>query len=341
MEFEFLQRARGRHVKRRWSWQRFWLAFSCGGLLLIGTLAMVKVIRSGMAAKIAEPEAPLETFSPPVVDQTRPDVLRERPSDRSVPDAVNQFLQAERSLNVERLEKLSERGVRFEEVDYSPRCLPQWDFRKESREVIWFYHYQACKLAPNQPVTVFGAVDGLGYPIFQHPPLNEDPLALLDSQYAALKWVALEKPSLALVVGSNGPWPRSGAIIDVFLVNTTSSPQFWRFRDGAFEESPPSSAQLIEFRDHTGDGYRDLCAFRLEGDESQIGVIHPFLPAIGSFALEPTKLPAGPLSALHQSFNRIHDGAQMDYPFVLGAPATERVFDQEEPEEESVPSDES
>lgn len=304
---------------------------------------MVKVVRSGMGTKVAESsETPLETYSPPSVDQPKPDVLRERPSDRTVPDAVNRFLQNERSLNIERLENLRAQSVSFDEVDFSPRCLPQWDFRKESREVIWFYHYQACALAQNQPVTVFGAVDGLGNPLFQHPPLDDDPLALIDSQYAGLKWVALEKPAVAMIVGSNGPWARCGAVIDVFLVNEVQGPRFWRFRNGTFEENPRSSAQLIEFRDHTGDGYRDLCAFRVEGDESQIGLVHPFLPASGSFAFEASESSASSLSMLHQSFNQIHQGSQVDYPFVLGAPAVENVFDQEEetPEEET-PSKES
>ncbi|MDB4491687.1 hypothetical protein N9260_01555, partial [bacterium] len=76
MEFDFLQQARSRRAKRGWLWKRFWLVFSCGGLLLIGTLSLIKALRAGGSEQISSPTdtAPLETYSPTASDKPLPNV---------------------------------------------------------------------------------------------------------------------------------------------------------------------------------------------------------------------------------------------------------------------------
>lgn len=344
MEFEFLQQARSRRSKRGWLWKRFWLAFSCGGLLLIGTLSLIKAIRAGGSEQVSSPTdtTPLETYSPPTSDKPLPNVLHERPRERPIPSAVNEFLRSKQSLNSRRLELLQDHELSIRPVDFSARCLPQWDFRKADRSVIWFYHYPSGRTDVGKLMTSFGAVDGLGSPLFQYPPATGDPLALLDSQYAALKWVALEKPAVALIVGSNGPWKRSGTVTDLFLVNKVDGPRFWRFRNGDFEESPPCSPHLVDFRDVTGDGYRDLCSFWLtetEGTETAHGLTYPYEPAFGTFASIANPIGRSELTAIHKDFQRIHAGESLDHPFVLGAPAQERVFSPETADEPEASED--
>lgn len=338
MEFEFLQQARGRRTKRTGSWKRFWLAFSCGGLLLIGTVSLINSIREADSDNVSAPveSTPLETFEPPTTDKPSPNVLHERPSERPVPSAVNEFLRSEESLNSRRLELLQEYDIGVRRVDFSARCLPQWDFRRADRGIIWFYHYQSGRTDEGKLMTSFGAVDGLGTPLFKYPPSTGDPLALLDSQYDALKWVALEKPAVALIVGSNGPWERSGTVTDIFLVNQVTGNRFWRFRNGGFEESPPYSPHLVDFRDVTGDGFRDLCSFWLigsEGMEVPSGQTYPFDPATGTFASTASRLEQSWLTIIYRDYQRIHKGESLNHPFVMGAPAEQRVFTPEPPQE--------
>ncbi|NCF86064.1 MAG: hypothetical protein GWQ08_11120 [Verrucomicrobiaceae bacterium] len=335
MEFEFLQQARSCRSKRAATWKRFWLAFSCGGLLLIGTVSLINAIRAGNSVQVAGPvsapadSTPLETFEPPSSDKPLPNVLHERPSDRPIPKAVNEFLRSEQSLNSRRLEILRDYEIGIRQVDFSARCLPQWDFGKADRGIIWFYHYQSGATEAGKLMTCFGAVDGLGSPIFQYPPATGDPLTLLDSQYAALKWVALEKPAVALIVGSNGPWERSGTVTDLFLVNQVTGNRFWRFKNNDFEERPPCSAHLVDFRDVTGDGYRDLCSFWLSGTEDTTepsGRTYAYDPAAETFTSTAIPIKEAWLAAIHEDFQRIHAGGNLDHPFVLGAPAQVRVF---------------
>ncbi|MFT4637884.1 MAG: hypothetical protein ACI8T1_001199 [Verrucomicrobiales bacterium] len=338
MEFEFLQTSkaiRKAQTKRRWSWPRFWLAFSCGGLLIIGTLALLKAIGGDATTKNPQLAPPVAAYAPPTSQEILPDVLREPPGNRPVPEAVNEFLRDEQSLNSGRLDLLRQRQVKVQQIDFSSQCLPQWDFRSPKREVIWFYHYRSGATTDNHMLTVFGAVDGLGKPLFQHPPMAGDHLALLDSQYVSLKWIALDQPRVALIAAANGPWPDCGSVIDLFLVNSPENgtgARFWRFQDKAFAESPPCSPLLISFRDADGDGFLDLCSFHLrgaEGEEQPIGFYHPYEEAGQSFAETPSSMSKSALGTLLSDYQRILGGEKLDDPFLVGASATESVFDGE------------
>lgn len=340
MGFEFLETSRTfrrSQVKRRRSWQRFWLAFSIGTILIIGALALLKAIKA--TQDVPEPVVlsgpPPEFFQAPEPQPNVPDILKESPSKRPPPEAVNEFLREEQALNSGRLELLRQRQVKLEPVDFAARCLPQWDFRSLKREVIWFYSYASGAVPDGRKLTVFGAVDGLGQPLFQHPPMAGDPLALLDSQYVGLKWIALEEPRLALVAGVNGPWPRCGAVVDLFLVNSPASQsgtRFWRFDDASYAEKPPTSSRLICFQDTDGDDLRDLCAFWFSGEGSEArpsGISHRFDPEQQSFAVLGAPLEEEALSALQAQFERISAGDQLTEPFLVADPATERVFKDE------------
>ncbi len=329
MEFEFLQSRR--RARSRWSWPRFWLAFSCGGLLIIATVALLKAIESFHAV----PEPVIgnhpETYVPPESDQSPPNLMTESPGERVVPNPVHTFLQEEQSLNSGRLDVLRQRQVAVEATDFTAQCKPQWDFRSHKREVIWFYHYRSGLTAEGHPLTVFGAVDGLGFPIFQHPPMAGDPLALLDSQYNGLKWIALENPRLALIGAVNGPWAESGAIIDLFLVtdNPNNAARFWRFQDTSSAEGPECSAQLIAFRDATADGYLDLCAFHLVGSGDACAPlvrVHAYDPIKGTFATQAELGSTIISSQMHQDFLAVESGHPLEVPHLIGQPATAPIF---------------
>lgn len=316
-------------------------------------MALLRSIRSSLEgdpyAATAKPPvnegAAPEFVDAPAPHDNLPDILRARPSDRPPPRAVNEFLQEEQSLNSGRLDLLRQRQIKIEDGVFSARCLPQWDFRSLKREVIWFYHYRSGSLVDGPDLTVFGAVDGLGQPLFQHPPMAGDPLALLDSQYKGLKWIALEEPRLALIAASNGPWPTSGAILDFFLVNETANDQgsrFWRFDDACYPEQPPSSARLIRFHDADGDGLLDLCAFWITGEADEAtpaGRCHPYLPEDQTFATGARPLSQGVLAALQLDYERLLSGEKLPEPYFTALPATERLFTTPAPDPEDPPQE--
>ena len=134
-----------------------------------------------------------------------------------MPDAVNEFLRQEHEANSQQVALLQQQSIGIDPIEFSTRCLPQWDFRQTKREVVWFYHYQSARTPAGHPITVFGAVDGLGSSLFRFPRKDAEPIALLDSQYVGLKWGVPGKAShradsrveRALGASRNGPRPLS------------------------------------------------------------------------------------------------------------------------------------
>ncbi len=340
MGFKFLEKIQRTHrpsARPPWRWATFWLAFSGGCLVIIGLVALKDSIQSSIHTVDSElspgSKSPKFDLAPPR-DSKPSDPFSERPQPRPVPEAVNEFLREEQSLNSGRVDLLRQQDVAIDPVDFTSRCLPQWDFRSVKREVIWFYHYQSGVLPNGRPTTVFGVVDGLGKPLFQYPPLAGEPRALLDSQYLALKWLHLEEPRLALIATSNGPWDEAGAVIDLFLVNhpeTQSSPRFWRFEDLSYPEQPAKSMRLVCFRDGNGDGLRDLCAFWSSGRAGEPGrpraIWHRFDPALRAFVREPLAAEDRLVETLQADFQRVSAGKKLDVPHVMAALALQRLLD--------------
>lgn len=306
---------------------------------MISGVALLRSIRSGMNPPDSPPLAEASgvsgtpEFVPPApLGENLNDVLRQPPTDRPPPEAVNEFLREEQGVNSSRLDLLQQRDVAVSPIDFAARCLPKWDFRQAKREVIWFYHYRSGRLPSGRNLIVFGAVDGMGHPLFQHPPMAGDPLALLDSQYEGLRWIALESPRLALIAASNGPWPRSGAIVDLFLLNDPadpSAPRFWRFDDASYAEQPARSARLIGFHDGNGDDLLDLCVFWFSG-EGENGIAtgrwHPFDEARGAFEAEGIALPETVLQTMRGDYQRLAQEEPIAQPFFIALPSTEPVF---------------
>ncbi len=285
-------------------------------------------------------EAPPEVLSPPPDEVEMPtlppepanNVMTTPPSFRAPPGPVNEFLRAEQSRNQERCELLRQSyQIDLATTDFHSRCLPQWDFRNHDREIIWFYHYQSGRIN-DRNLQVFGVVDGLGTPLFQHPGMAGDPLALLDSAYTAFQWIRLDSPNIALIAAASGPWAEAAAAIDLFQVNDSKRParRTWRFADDTYPEQPPRSPEVIGFLDANGDGLRDLCLLHHEhlneGSPQQVARYHAFQSELGTFKEQATLLPA-PLPQAFQALMEVAlSGQPSATPYLVRPQAMEPVY---------------
>ena len=325
--------------------QRLYLAASCVALFMIGLVALVFTIKRINRVPIPPPEPVVLPTPEPVVLPTTvvsklqpsapPNPLLTSPKDRPAPHQVNEFLRQEQGRNANRCDLLRSGYQLNIATEFRSHCQPQWDFRDPKREVIWFYHYTSGQFE-GRPLTVFGVVDGLGKPLLQHPFMAGDPLALLDSQYQAVKWVALDKPHIALIAAANAPSPNCDQVVDLFLVNDVvpGTQRTWRFGGEYYPEQPNRTFQLICFQDGDGDGYRDVCTLHFvqdsEGQFNPQANYNAFLPEMHTFAAEATPGSSefeAQLCAIHRDVESTNH--QFIEPYLIRATPLEPVFTHE------------
>lgn len=239
------------------------------GLALLSSVAwlLVEFSRARQAqeaAKRAKNERELMPDGVAEIPKTlQPNSRNEPPPERPIPEVVHQFLQEEQSRNAQRCAAISNDYQLPIQEDFAIRfCKPVWDYRSDDIEVLWFYAFQGASLH-GESLVVFGVADDKGQPLFQHPSMAGDPLALLEAQYQSLQWMQCEEPREAFIVAVLGPWPGAGATVDIFGLSHEDLGRRWRVADTAHPEDKEALAdELIALLDTNGDGFRDWATYR-------------------------------------------------------------------------------
>lgn len=265
---------------------------------------------------------------------------------------MNLFLEEAYDRNAECCLRLADQHQLVVNPAYAVALLqPQWDYRTKDRDVIWFFAYQGA-IWNERKLSVFGAVDENGEPLFQYPRTDGDALAFLESQYDGFQWVALDSPEISLIAALIEPTAENGAVLDFFLVKSAPAEPawYWRFSDRRSPEEPVRGAEMCAFVDVNGDGYRDLASLALEADSEGTlsrphGETHPYSVDTGRFEKVPRPASSeqvAKLLTLYEKKNEAEAGAEPVFwrPSALAVPASEGSLNDDAASEDDMESEE-